>query len=535
MYSRGGTINKTTEWQALEQHFLSMRNRSLSDLLSENPNRFDDYNLSAAGMLVDYSNTHCDSKTLALLLKLAEKAKLHDAIDALLTGKAANVTEEAPALHTLLRHFSDTQLLPPEKQHLLAQIEAVWDKMAIIVNAIRAGTYLGFSGKPIKNIVSIGIGGSQLGPKMVLEALTANYPNLPLNFYFVANLDRSEMNNCLTQCSPEETLFIICSKSFTTRETLINLEEAIAWMRVEHNDAEALSQHFIAVTTAQADPLFKKLLGDPSIAINTVSFGNWMSGRYSVWSAIGLSIAIAIGMSEFKSFLQGAHQMDQHFKTTELLSNIPVILGLLGIWYNNFFHFTSQAIVPYYQGLSLLPTYLQQLHMESLGKRIAANGSIVDYATGGLVWGGVATNSQHSFHQLLLQGTPIIPTDFILPLRIPNIEASCHDEMIANCLAQSDLFSFGNSKSHDHRSHHYIPGNRPHQIIMLEEMDARSLGALLALYEHKVYVQSVIWQINPFDQWGVQQGKTLAKNILQQLRYAPNNPRIKRIAEKLYE
>ena len=526
------SISNSVEWQSLLEHCRAMRPISLKKLFNEEHDRFKQYSLGAAGILLDYSNNHCNQQTLSLLLKLADSLKLSHAIEDLLTGKRVNVSEKSPALHTALRNLTDEQFFIHEKYDILMDIRKNWDDMERFSQSIHHKTA---SGQNIKYIVHVGIGGSHLGPEMVLQALADYYPQVDLNFHFVANLDQTDMKAVLAQCQPESTLFVLCSKSFATRETLANLSCAIDWMRAAGFDAKAISQQLVAVSAAAVNPVCRQLLNDESISIKTFPMWDWVSGRYSLWSAIGLTIVLAFGMPAFKNLLKGAHEMDKHFRTTDLHSNLPVILGLLGVWYNNFFKFNSQAIIPYSQALALLPDYLQQLHMESLGKSVSCTGQALDYATGGAVWGGVGTNSQHSFHQLLLQGTAVIPSDFILPLKVSGNSASFHEEMIANCLAQSEVFSFGYQATGNAASQRSISGNRPHNLLMLETMQAESLGALLALYEHKVYVQSVIWQINAFDQWGIQRGKVLAKGILRDLRESANHPRLKTISEKIYD
>ncbi len=524
-------VSRSPEWQALTEHFSLNQQISLKQLWNEDANRFQQYSARAAGILLDYSNNHCRHETISLLLKLAERAGLPDAIDALFSGQQVNVSENTPALHTALRNFSDKKLFINDGQHeILAPIRQTLSDMRFLSDRIRQGRYCGFSGEPLKHIVHIGIGGSHLGPEMVLQALSAVHPQADLDFHFVANLDVSEINHCLRRCHPENTLFIVASKSFRTRETLVNLRHALDWLRAAGADANAISQQVIAVSAAEVDSVFQPLLGDHTPPILCLPLWDWVSGRYSVWSAIGLSIAVAFGMSVFEDFLKGAHAMDLHLSTTDLAANLPVILGLLSVWYTNFFHCQSQAIIPYHQNLALLPAYLQQLHMESLGKRVSRTGEPLDYATGGVIWGGVGTNSQHSFHQLLLQGTHLIPCDFILPLKTPE-----HEAMVANCLAQSDVFTSGYEATGEHAQQQRIIGNRAHNLLMLDDIDASSLGALLALYEHKVYVQSVIWQINPFDQWGIQRGKQLALDIQRSLRARPQDQRLKMIAEKIYE
>lgn len=529
---RTDSITASSQWQALLQHAEIMQLTSLKSLFAENAQRFKNYSLNACGISLDYSNTHCNQKTLSLLLDLARSVKLDQAIDDLLTGKPVNTSEQSPALHTALRNLSDNECMIEGDHDILADIRKNQVEMACFAESLQQDT----RAKKIKSIVHIGIGGSKLGPEMVLKALTGICPRVSdLSFHFAANLDKSDIRQTLRQCKPETTLFIVCSKSFTTRETLANLQHAIGWMREAGFDASSISKQLVAVSAVDVNPVCRQLLQDETITVKTFPIWRWVSGRYSLWSAVGLTIVLAFGMPVFKSLLKGAHAMDRHFASADFSSNLPVILGLLGIWYNNFFAYNTQVIIPYCQSLALLPDYLQQLHMESLGKSVSATGRPLDYLTGGFLWGGVGTNSQHSFHQLLLQGTVIAPVDFILPLKLASSEFDQQEEIIANCLAQSEVLSFGCQTTGDNTLQYNISGNRPHNLLLMETLQPETLGALLALYEHKVYVQSVVWQINAFDQWGIQRGKLLAKEILQSLREtASENLRLKKISEEIY-
>lgn len=510
---------KTLEWKALESHYAQMANTSLTTLFSENPNRFRDFSLSAAGISVDYSHNHCNVDTIALLYQLAYRLELPRAIQDLLCGEVVNRSEKRPALHTALRDLQSDCLLISGK-NIIMDIKRVQQRMGEICEKIRQGSYLGYSGQPIRRIINIGIGGSDLGPKMLTYALQA-FLHPEFRFHFVSNLDQRHLNECLQDADPERTLFIVSSKTFTTHETRSNLQKARQWLQQAAGQRD-ISSHFIAVTAAPDQAM---QLGFIESCI--LPFWSWVGGRYSLWSGVSLSVAIAIGMELFQEFLAGAYAMDQHFKTAPLEKNLPVILALLGVWYSNFFHCQTQAIIPYYQGLNYFPDYLQQLSMESLGKSVQYNGAEVDYATGVVIWGGQGTNSQHSFHQLLLQGTHMVPTDFILPLRVPD-KNNNQQEMIAHCLAQSEVFTNGycpdSTIDEVLRPHLKIPGNRPHNLILLDALDPKSMGALIALYEHKVYVQSVIWRINAFDQWGVQRAKQLTETILDQLNLLSSSP-----------
>lgn len=508
------SVIQTLEWKALQSHMAQMAAKPLSHLFAENHQRFSHFTLSAAGIFLDYSNNHCDTDTLQLLCQLAERCELPKAIHDLFNAEVVNRSEKRPALHTALRDSSAAALLVAGR-NIIPDIQAALQRMEMISLKIREGQYLGFSGRPITSIVNIGIGGSDLGPKMAVYALRAEqHPSLRM--HFVSNLDNRHLEECLSYCDPATTLFIVSSKTFTTHETLSNLNQAKKWVQ-QAAVGQSITQHFMAVTAATDKALS---FGFAEEAI--LPFWSWVGGRYSLWSAVGLSIAIAIGMPKFKELLEGAYAMDQHFKTAPLNKNMPVLLGLIGIWYSNFFKCQTQAVIPYYQGLNYLPDYLQQLCMESLGKSVQYNGTDVAYTTGSIIWGGQGTNTQHSFHQLLLQGTHQVPTDFVFPLKVRD-KNSNHHEMIANCLAQSEVFTFGytpgvaDAVDEVLRSHVKIGGNRPHNLIMLEDMTPKTLGALIALYEHKVYVQSVIWRINAFDQWGVQRAKQLTETILAQL------------------
>jgi len=498
----------TSEWKVLQQHCAEMKSNHLREL-NQNPQRSRQFSLHAAGITLDYSRNFCNPETIALLTQLARASHLRTAIKALFTGEIVNRSENQPALHTALRHFS-MEPIYVESRNVVPDVHQVWHKMQIVSEQIRQRQYFGYNGKPLVNIVNIGIGGSDLGPKMVTYALDRK-KQPGFRFYYISNLDNRHIAECLNECKPENTLFIVSSKTFTTQETLANLTYAKKWMQKTAGNTD-INMHFIAVTTAA-----EKALEQGFLSQNIFPFWYWVGGRFSIWSAVSLSFAIAVGMERFKEFLAGAYLMDQHFAEAPFELNMPVLLALLGIWYNNFFNWHTQAIIPYSQSLVYLPDYMQQLHMESLGKSVQQDGTPVDYATGYVLWGGVGTNSQHSFHQLLLQGTPIVPCDFVLPLSANNIESN-HDEMFANCLAQSETFAFGHEDINAVPACEAIYGNRPHNLIKLDEINSRTLGALIAMYEHKIYAQSIIWRINAFDQWGVQRGKKLAQDILSQMR-----------------
>jgi glucose-6-phosphate isomerase len=528
-------LKSLSEWQALEAHYQAHKHWQLRDYFQHEPLRFNHLHWHGPGMSIDFSHHAITTETLDLLHNVAKKLDVQTAFQALIRGEKINNTEDRAAWHTALRAplNSSADWQEPAVAELLTRMEE-------LAELIRAGNYLGSTGKPIRHIVNIGIGGSDLGPKMACYALQA-FKHADLNFYFVSNLDGRHLQEQLRECDPETTLFIIVSKTFTTRETLVNYEAAKAWLMTQASlSHDAISLHWVAVTAA---PERAEALGFSNDRI--FPFWDWVGGRYSLWSAVGLSLMIAIGSEAFRDFLAGAHAMDRHALETPLQGNLPIMLALLSVWYGNFWGCQSEAVIPYYQGLELLPNYLQQLCMESLGKSVRRDGSPVDYTTGSIIWGGAGTNTQHSFHQLLLQGTHRVPIDFILPLRVA--EQNTHQaEMLAHGLAQSEVFAFGYTPdgATELCSHQRILGNQPHSLFLLNELSPYSLGALIALYEHKVYAQSVIWQINPFDQWGVQRAKVLTADILASLleghALAPTSPSDTKtarrfIAEKLCE
>ena len=522
-------LKQLPEWQALQAHYEAHKHWHLRDYFQQEPLRFNDLHWQGPGMSIDFSHHAISKETLNLLHALANKLDVHAAFHSLISGEKINNTEDRAAWHTALRAPLDS---PAHWQD--SSVPVLLQRLEHLAEAIRSGDYLGSTGKPIRHIVNIGIGGSDLGPKMACYALQA-FKQPGLNFYFVSNLDGRHLQEQLCHCDPETTLFIIVSKTFTTRETLVNFESAKAWLSTHMPSvpSAAQQQHWVAVTAA---PERAEGLGFSNACI--FPFWDWVGGRYSLWSAVGLSLMIAIGARAFRDFLAGAHAMDRHTLETPLQGNLPIMLALLSVWYGNFWGCQSEAVIPYYQGLELVPNYLQQLCMESLGKSVRRDGSPVDYTTGSIIWGGAGTNTQHSFHQLLLQGTHRVPVDFILPLQVA--EKNTHQaEMLAHGLAQSEVFAFGYTP--DSRTnlsaHQGILGNQPHSLFLLENVSPFNLGALIALYEHKVYAQSVIWQINAFDQWGVQRAKVLTADILASLLEGGAETSTARqiIAEKLYE
>ena len=506
-------INQTAAWQQLQQHYQQIKPLQLSTLFAKHPQRADIFSLQAADLLLDYSKNRITTETMTLLLDLAEIVNLKAAINDLFTGGKVNFTEQRPALHTELR----AQPLKESTGQALEQMELFIDK-------IYSGVYQGSTGKMITDIVNIGIGGSDLGPRFVVDALRP-YQQEKFKLHFVANIDATEIDNTLKRLNPETTLFIVASKSFTTLETLTNATIAKTWL-TQTLGSIAIANQFIAIT---AKPEHAQQFGIKQN--NIFTFADSIGGRYSLWSTMGLSIALAIGMNNFKQLLKGAHLMDQHFQTTPLNRNMPVILALLSIWYINFFHSQTQAIIPYDEYLKLLPAYLQQLEMESNGKSINRQGKKINYPTAAIIWGGVGSNGQHAFHQLLHQGSGLIPVDFIIIANNHHSFTEQQDLLVANCLAQSQALMQGLNEQQAYQQlarnlneieakrlapHCIVAGNKPSNTLLLPELNPTTLGSLIALYEHKVFTQGIIWQINSFDQYGVELGKKLANDLLDQ-------------------
>jgi glucose-6-phosphate isomerase len=523
-------ITQSKAWQDLSIHYDAIAPLRMRDLFAGDQQRFEAFSEEAAGLLLDYSKNRITKETCDLLFKLADAVKLDTHIDQLFSGYALNTSEKRPALHTALRSTHDTPIFV-DGINILPQIQSSLNHMDQIVEAITTGQWLGCSGEKISDIVNIGIGGSDLGPQMVTAALQA-YANKHLHCHFISNIDGHHLEQVLDKLKPANTLFIISSKSFTTQETLHNAEMAKEWLKQSlgnQTEAVLLERHFIAIT---AKPKAAQALGIPFE--NILHLWDWVGGRFSVWSATGLPVALTIGMANFKQLLAGTQAMDVHFRTRPWEKNLPVIMAVLGIWYINFFGASTQGIIPYDQRLQLLPAYLQQADMESNGKTVQRNGQSVSYSTGSIIWGGVGTNSQHAFHQLLHQGTHLVPVDFIVAKRGHHGLLQNHEMLTAHCLAQSQALMIGKNAAEVRAElleqklaeqeieqllpHKIIPGNRPSNTIILPELNPQALGALLALYEHKIFVQSVIWNINCFDQWGVELGKVLSKTILEQFR-----------------
>ena len=511
-------------WQAALKHFEEVENHTLGELFAADPQRGEHFSLEWDGLYLDYSKNRITAETLPLLARLAEECGLGERIEAMFSGQAINLTEKRAALHTALR-------LPPQARlvvdgvDMVPQVQAVLERMAAFAGRIRSGEWLGFTGRPVRSIVNIGIGGSDLGPVMAYEALKA-YSERTLALRFVSNVDGTDFAEAVRDLDPAETLFIVSSKTFTTQETMTNAHTARAWCLEALGDERAVSRHFVAVSTnAQRVAQFGI---DPD---NMFGFWDWVGGRYSLDSAIGLSTMIAIGGENFRRMLAGFYAMDQHFLSAPFTENLPVILGLLTVWYTDFFGARSQAVLPYDQYLKRFPAYLQQLTMESNGKSVTRAGDLVTYHTCPVFWGEPGTNGQHSFYQLLHQGTQLIPCDFICFAQSLNPLGEHQDLLVSNVFAQAEALAFGKSADTlrsegmaewlvPHRTFH---GNRPSNVLLAERLTPEVLGQLVALYEHSVFTQSVIWDINPFDQWGVELGKALAQRIVPELQ-SPEAP-----------
>jgi glucose-6-phosphate isomerase len=507
-----------TKWKALEAHYLKVRDLQLRNLFKDDPERGERMTLEAVGIYFDYSKHRITDETLKLLLQLAKESGLKDRIDGMFRGEKINVTEKRAVLHVALRAPKGQSIMVDGKD-VVPQVHAVLDRMAAFSNRVRNGEWKGHTGKPIRNIINIGIGGSDLGPVMAYEALR-HYSQRKLTFRFISNIDSTDFFEATHDLNAQETLFIISSKTFTTLETMTNAHTARDWILKTLKHPESVAKHFVAVSTnAQKVSDFGI---DPA---NMFEFWDWVGGRYSMCSAIGLSTMVAIGPDNFRAMLDGFHQMDEHFRTSPFESNLPVLMGLLGIWYNNFFDAQTIAVLPYEQYLKRFPAYLQQLTMESNGKHVTLDGNEVFGQTGPIYWGEPGTNGQHSFYQLIHQGTKLIPCDFIAfnqPLHSIGLH---HDLLIANVFAQAEALAFGKSPQEVRDEgapawlvpHKTFEGNRPSSMIILERLTPQTLGSLVALYEHSVFTQGVIWHVDSFDQWGVELGKALANRIIPEL------------------
>ncbi len=520
-------LTQSTAWQALSAHYSIIEPVQMRQMFLEDAARFEKFSLRFENLLFDYSKNRINDRTVELLLELAEQAELPVWIERMFNGVEINSTEHRAALHTALRNRSDRPVRVKGKD-VMPDIRRVLGLIRRFSDAVRDGKHTGHTGKTIRDIVNIGIGGSDLGPLMVCEALKP-YASQKLHAHFVSNIDATHLVETLRNLDAETTLFIVSSKTFTTQETLTNAQSARAWLVEKLGDEQAVAKHFAAVST--------NLKATAEFGINpdnVFEFWDWVGGRYSLWSAIGLPIALYVGMDRFEEMLGGAYAMDEHFRNEPVTKNIPVLMGLLGVWYGNFFATGSSAVFPYNQYLHRFPAYLQQLDMESNGKGVDRDGNKVDYDTGMTVWGEPGTNGQHAFYQLIHQGTRMIPADFLAPLHSHNPLGEHHAILLANCFAQTEALMVGKSEAEarseleaqgmvgqaleDLLPHKMFPGNKPTNTLLFDKLDPHTLGTLIALYEHKVFVQSVVWNINPFDQWGVELGKQLAGKILPELR-----------------
>jgi glucose-6-phosphate isomerase len=511
-------ITQLATWKALEAHALIIRELHLQKLFAEDPKRGERLTVEAAGIYFDYSKNRITDETILLLLDLAEESGLRSRIEAMFNGEKINITEKRAVLHVALRAQKSQKILV-DGVDVVPQVHAVLDKMADFSNRVRSAEWKGFTGKPIRNVINIGIGGSDLGPVMAYEALR-HYSHRDLTFRFVSNVDSTDFAEATRDLDAEETLFIISSKSFTTLETMTNAHTARVWALETLRNSAAIAKHFVAVSTNAQE--VEKFGIDTA---NMFEFWDWVGGRYSMDSAIGLSTMIAIGPDNFRKMLDGFHEMDIHFRTAPFKQNLPVLLGLLSVYYNNFFGAQSVAVLPYEQYLKRFPAYLQQLTMESNGKHVTLDGKKVDYQTGPIYWGEPGTNGQHSFYQLLHQGTKLIPCDFIAFAQPLNRLGRHHDILLSNVFAQSEALAFGKTTQEVEADgtppwlapHKTFEGNRPSNTILLERLTPATLGKLVALYEHSVFTQGSIWQIDSFDQWGVELGKVLAQRIIPEL------------------
>jgi glucose-6-phosphate isomerase len=516
----------TKSWQNLQRHYKKTKNLHMRTLFAEDPQRFDKFSIRFKDLIVDYSKNRITAETLKALIALAEECDLKNAIENMFSGAKINETENRAVLHIALRN-RDNNAIMVDGRDVMPEVNAVLDQMQNFSSRVISGDWQGFTGKKISDIVNIGIGGSDLGPVMVTEALRP-YAQKGLRVHYVSNIDGTHLTETLKQLKPETTLFMIASKTFTTQETMTNAFSARRWFLEAANDPQHVARHFVAIST-NTEAVEKFGIDKDNMFV----FWDWVGGRYSLWSAIGLSIACYIGYENFVELLQGAFEMDQHFRTAPFDKNIPVILALIGIWYNNFYGARTEAILPYDQYLHRFPAYFQQGNMESNGKSIDRNGDKIDYQTGPIIWGEPGTNGQHAFYQLIHQGTKLIPADFLAPAISHNPIGEHHQILLSNFFAQTEALLNGKTQKEvatelekDGRSdkeiqkllpHKVFEGNRPTNSILFKRLTPGVLGSLIAMYEHKIFVQGVIWNIFSFDQWGVELGKQLANNILPEL------------------
>ncbi|MDD5462089.1 MAG: glucose-6-phosphate isomerase [Methylococcales bacterium] len=517
------SLTTSKAWTALQNHYHQTKNESLREAFRKDPNRFNKFSIYFNDILFDYSKNRITDQTLPLLIDLAKYAKLDTKINAMFTGEKINTTEHRAVLHTALRNRSNKPVYV-DGQDVMPEINQVLSKMRSFCAAVRSGEWKGYSGKAITDVVNIGIGGSSLGPKMVSAALDT-YGSDALKVHFVSNIDQADLIGTLKNLSPETTLFIIASKSFYTQEAMINAKSARNWFLKEAQDPAAIAKHFVAISTN-----IKKVVEFGIDTQNMFELWDWVGGRYSLWSAVGLSIALHIGMDNFEELLQGAYEADEHFRHTPFEKNVSVIMGLLGIWYNNFFNAESYVLLPYDYSMRYLADYLQQGDMESNGKSVDMEGNRINYNTGPIIWGQQGTNGQHAFYQLIHQGTKLIPCDFLVAAKSHYQLPEHHDILVSNFLAQPEALMNGLTAEEVKKkltpeeqqdsvlvASKVFEGNKPSNSVLFRKMTPRTLGSLLAFYEHKIFVQGVIWNINSFDQMGVELGKVLAKVILPEL------------------
>ncbi len=511
-------LRKRPAWASLESHYHKVKGLHLRQLFAEDPKRGERLAVEGAGIYLDYSKNRVTDETLALLLQLARESGLRERIDAMFRGEKINVSERRAVLHVALRAPRGASILH-DGQNVVPEVHAVLDKMADFARRVRSGDWKGHTGKRIRNVVNVGIGGSDLGPVMAYEALR-HYSERAMSFRFVSNVDGTDFVEAVRDLDPAETLFIISSKTFTTLETMTNAHSARDWLLAGLKEEAAIARHFVAVSTNA-----KEVAKFGIDTANMFGFWDWVGGRYSMDSAIGLSTMLAVGPESFRAMLDGFHEMDEHFRTAPFERNLPVLMGLLAVWYNDFFGAQTVAVLPYEQYLKRFPAYLQQLTMESNGKHVTLDGAAVDYDTGPIYWGEPGTNGQHSFYQLIHQGTRLIPCDFIAFARTLNPLGAHHDMLLANVFAQTEALAFGKTAEQVKAEgtpdwlvpHRLFEGNRPSNTLLLDRLEPAALGRLVALYEHSVFTQGTVWQIDSFDQWGVELGKVLAQRIIPQL------------------
>ena len=523
-------LTRSPAWTALARHRQDMAGTHMRDLFAADPGRFKAFSLEAAGLFLDYSKNRVTRDTVGLLLDLARQQDVEGARARMFGGEPINLTEKRAVLHTALRNRSD-RAVTVDGRDVMPAVRAVLERMDAFANSVRDGEWRGYTGQPITDVVNIGIGGSDLGPVMATEALKP-FAHAHVALHFVSNVDGTHLAEQLKWLDPETTLFIIASKTFTTQETLTNAHSARRWFLETAGDEAHIAKHFVAVSTNEAE--VRKFGIDPA---NMFGFWDWVGGRYSLWSAIGLPIALGIGMDRFYELLAGAHAMDEHFRSAPLDRNMPVLMAMLGVWYVNFWGTRSHAVLPYDQYLHRFPAYLQQLDMESNGKSVDRQGARVDYATGPVVFGEPGTNGQHAFYQLIHQGTELVPADFLAPAETHNPIGDHHRILLSNFFAQPEALMRGKTADEVRAEmatsgkpadaieplvpHRVFEGNKPSNSILFKKLDPHTLGALIALYEHKVFVQGIVWNINSFDQWGVELGKQLAGKILPELQSGP--------------